>query len=788
MESVYRAIPPTKATIAPPDNQGQTSNPSINADLIPYDKRKAVIQSFKSKEIAFHKQLKELFSAMEPSKETVITHGPSEYGKDLVVISRDSISSTARAVIVKCEGVTGKANGPIDTIKSQIDMTFRHPYNPTGKEPVPTVEALVVICGSISNNAKERIQKEFEGKALKFIELGELVKLFTEYYPQVFFGGYAYSYLTDQIALLENTHAFAEKEVPLSRCFVEPTMLESSLSSGKAGKPRKRRAARFKDFKASLSTSKRTVVRGDAGCGKSALMRKLAIDLLSSKCDEVSRGETIRQVPTYVEAKALVGPDGVNGIECDIRSITGMPDDFKIGPLIVDGLDEVRSEFQDVLLVQLCEYATAEGIALIVSTRFGGYFDEATSTWQSFDVEPMNVGQALALCERISADQSCIDTMREGIESIRGNFSLTPLSIFLLLDLVEEHQEIPASLTELFDQYTDTVLGKADKDKGIEVVFEYVMKKRLLASIAYKSFVTEGRDSIDIADFEAHAKRYFEDYEWPLDNWDILVSELRRSCLLVADEPSGQLFFKHRTFLEFFSAYHLHINPDEDGAVIPRVIDLYYNPQWTDIAFYFFGLKKSITAKTLDAVFDRADSSPFALIRKILVGRLLQAAWHSKVPVKRAGVERASSYALAIRKSFLAFAAKEGLEAASVIADMLLISLSAESFGSVFLVSQIQQAINDSDLENDEALLSALCLFAGTAKLMEPSERAAHVETFSQALSSTSDKELEFRGLIYLAYVGEEDDSVKKIVRRRLKSFSRKYPQLTAGMMPKSAD
>ena len=83
----------------------------------------------------------------------------------------------------------------------------------------------------------------------------------------------------------------------------------------------------------------------------------------------------------------------------------------------------------------------------------------------------MNTGQALALCERVISDQALSQSLKTGISQMRNNFELTPLAIFLLIDIIEEHQEVPASLTELYERYTDTVLGKHDKEKGIEVLF-----------------------------------------------------------------------------------------------------------------------------------------------------------------------------------------------------------------------------------------------------------------------------------------------------------------------------
>lgn len=755
----------------------------IDAKSITYSARKESLLAYKSRETEFHKQLSALFSAMEPDKEVIVTHGPNEFGKDLVIISRDNISSNARAVVVKCGDVTGKANGPIDEIQSQIKMAFDNPYSATGVDDIPTIEAIVVICGSISKNAQERIRKEFSDRIIRFVDIGTLVDLFTDYYPRVFFGGYAYDYLKQQITTMEHSHAFSNKGISLSKCFVEPTIFTSALSRKRSHQPKRKKQVKYDDLKSLLEKPGCIVIRGEAGSGKSALLRKIVIDSLLALCEETSNGKTVSSIPVYIEARSLQQFGFNANIEDAIRACLDLPSEFEIGALVVDGLDEIEITQQELLIEQAHVFSKERNIALFASTRYGDYFDKETSQWDAYDIEPMHIKQALQLCESISDSQSTVNAIRNGIEKIKGNFSLTPLSVFLLLDIVEEHQEVPASLTELFDQYTDIVLGKNDKEKGIRVVFEYVMKKRLLAFIAHECFIAKDTDSIAIEHFESYAKQYFHDYDWPMDNWNDLVTEIKRSCLLVIDETTHEVRFKHKTFLEFFSAFHLYINPD-DLDVMSVAIDYYFNQQWTDVAFYYFGLKKTLTKSALDSIFGREDNSPFALSKKMLVGRLLQAAWHSKTEIKRTGLEKASSYAPEIRSSFLEFANKELPDAPKIIADMVLISFAGESFGSVFLCPQICQLLKDCSPANEDDFLAALCLFVGSSKLMTPQNRENFAKRLMSELEGCSNKELELRGMIYLACAGEKDDAIQKLIKRRIKTFGKKHQELMKGILP----
>ena len=68
------------------------------AKALPFDKRKEIIMSFKETEL--HDYLKKLFELMEPDYIVEITHGINEYGKDLVIVKKDSFGSENKITII----------------------------------------------------------------------------------------------------------------------------------------------------------------------------------------------------------------------------------------------------------------------------------------------------------------------------------------------------------------------------------------------------------------------------------------------------------------------------------------------------------------------------------------------------------------------------------------------------------------------------------------------------------------------------------------------------------------
>ena len=743
--------------------------------------RSRIISSFKETDL--HQQLRKLFSAIHPDREVLITHGSDEYGKDLVMIDRDPVSASATAMVVKRGNVTANANGPISEIKDQVSMALAHPYTPDGIEQIPILKVLVVTSGRISDNAKTRIQKELQVSNVDFVPISRLVSLFTEYYPRVFFGGERYDFYSERIQSLETSHMFAERGIDLSDCFIEPRLSEVSPLVGERKGTRTRRRVSFSSLVDRIKHPVQLMLIGDAGCGKSAILKKISIDSMTLTRDGSVKDDIEEAIAVYCPATTLEEQNAPELIEGVVRRECSVPGDVAIAQLLVDGLDEVPPDKRVSIANALAEYSSATRTAVVVSSRHREPFDGDLDAWHAIEVEPLSVESAIALSERVFSDPHVKNALKEGVGDVARSIDITPLAVFLLASVIEQRQEIPASLTELYDQYTDLVLGKEDRDKGIESLFEYEVKKRFLAELAYQHFEEGGNTSITDAVFERFGLDYIADHGLP-PNWGTLLDELKRSCLLDYNSDSGEFVFRHRSFLEFFLAYYLHTALDAD--TVPKAVDLYFNQLWSDAAFYFFGLKKQLSREAIDAVFAHADDSPWGLVCKMRAGRLVQAGWLSGKEVKKAGIELAGSYAQRIRDSYLSFAESGGGKDPRIVADILVMTLAADSFQSVFLLPQAEDILEEP-IPNDEAgLLARLCLLSAISPMLDQDLRKLLVDEYGDKVNIMPNKEFVGRGMFYLLVAAEADEAIKKSVNRKLRAFARKHTDVFRGLLPSS--
>ena len=108
--------------------------------------RRQIISEYNETEL--YKPLRELLQAMRPNYTVEITHGPNEFGKDLVMVRIDDLTKDVIAIVVKCGKITGNTRGKVDEIRSQVEQALLHPVEMKSVyEELPVSKVLVMVAG-----------------------------------------------------------------------------------------------------------------------------------------------------------------------------------------------------------------------------------------------------------------------------------------------------------------------------------------------------------------------------------------------------------------------------------------------------------------------------------------------------------------------------------------------------------------------------------------------------------------------------------------------------------------
>jgi len=753
------------------------------------EKRKEILISFTEKDL--HKHLKSLLNKMDPSAIVEITHGPEEYGKDIVMVREDKFGKTTIGIVVKVGDIRGKTSGEVDKIKSQVEQAFAHSARLKAfVEDLPVSEVWIMMAGELSRNAHKRLKRELKSRNIRIFDINWLISNFTDYYPQVFFEGKLMDFIQEKIQELETKHMFSQRGKNLSECFVEPLVatieIPVKFDEDSLALIIPKQKMPFLRLKSVLSSHRKIILAGDPGTGKSVALAKLSIDMLRKASTLVIRGESKQQIemPILVPVSKFETFD-----DCETLIKKYIPseirDRFKISVLMVDGLDEVRPEHREEVLKRAEKFATQLNCSLIVTTRKVDIIKTSLPGFEKYEFLSFEFGRALKLFEKLVSDRQILNALKDGLEKIKFQISITPLSLMLLIELAENYKEIPASIAELYDRFSDIVLGRFDKEKGIEILFEYLIKKRFLSELAFKEFLEKKRLEIPREEFEVFLTGYAERYGWDKENLRQFISEIERAGIL---DFKKKVAFRHRSFLDYFTAFYIYDKREEIENLDEFIMQIYFEDIWADTAFFYIGLKRDISNSMLEKMFVFEKEGLSAYVDKFLIGRLLQAAWHSPTKTKSYGIERAVAFASLIREKFLKIGEKSGVKIPRIFADFLIMVLSDLSFGSGFLLKEVKNLFNAlSNQPSQDNLYKMLSLLWAIQRFLTLGELREAINNFSEALSKISKISIEekTKALLFLKIIARNDKTIVKMIKRKIDKLRTKYPDTFRELLPR---
>ena len=171
--------------------------------MLSISQKNELLKSFT--EIEMHKELRILFEKMYPKKEVYVTHGPNEFGKDLMILENDILETIVTSVVVKMDKLSGSTTDKaVQEIRTQVSQSLHHPtYIKEIGKSYKAIKVILIIFGEISNNAEANLKIELGDSFnnTKILNLNDIRQLFENYYPGIFLGA------SGTIALIERiTH------------------------------------------------------------------------------------------------------------------------------------------------------------------------------------------------------------------------------------------------------------------------------------------------------------------------------------------------------------------------------------------------------------------------------------------------------------------------------------------------------------------------------------------------------------------------------------------------------
>ncbi|WP_407562922.1 NACHT domain-containing protein [Streptomyces sp. 184] len=381
-----------------------------------------------------------------------------------------------------------------------------------------------------------------------------------------------------------------------------------------AGGPGHRTEVQVERAEHALAGLRRVLVRGLAGCGKTALLQWLAVSTaggtLPGQLDQLSGG-----VPFWLPLRTLVrrgelpAPEEyLAAVRCPLAAAqpSGWADGLLAAGravLLIDGLDEVPQAKREGARQWLYDLLAAYPRATYVVTTRPSAVPEgwlADSDFTDLAIRPMGNRDVAVFVDRwhravaatagSDAERADIEGLRESLkDTVRAQRDLallvtTPLLCALVCALHRDRRgHLPHGRMELYQAALSMLLHRRDDERDItapeEVVLSEQQSIQLLQRLAYW-LIRNGQTELDRAlatDLIADALPTMPAVADQADAEQVLAHLLAR-CGLLRTPAADTVDFVHRTFQDYLGA-----KAAIEARDIPLLVRHAHDDQWEDV-------------------------------------------------------------------------------------------------------------------------------------------------------------------------------------------------------------
>ena len=323
--------------------------------------------------------------------------------------------------------------------------------------------------------------------------------------------------------------------------------------------------------------SKRIVILGTGGCGKSVLMKHLFLGCISTK----------EQVPVFIELRELNSSHTnlismvSEALNSDSYSFDQKYIDKAIRrghfAFILDGYDEVRNDLRRKLISEIKSLSEkGKQCSIIISSRPDDVFS-GIDEFDIYHVQKLSLDAACKLVDKLPFDQeikkSFINELSGGMYEKHKSFLSNPLLLSIMLLTYGQNAEIPTKLSIFYNQAYEALFQRHDAIKrgykrkrctDLDIQdFAKVFSIFCLQTYDKRLFVLSRMESLNyIEKSKSHLSKLFS-------NEAYLDDALKATCLLVED--GLEIVFSHRSFQEYFVAFFIkNASPEVQNRLISK--------------------------------------------------------------------------------------------------------------------------------------------------------------------------------------------------------------------------
>ena len=456
---------------------------------------------------------------------------------------------------------------------------------------------------TITNGFQNAISNELKTIRMTYIGRDDIIGLVNDIFPEY--------WRHDDLQLIQYEKAYTDfvandsdlkklkfpndKYAKLLDIFIEPNLVRY-YQDIKTNNPvsRKYSIAELIDHSESL------IIEGEAGAGKSTLLKKIGVKLVEENTPQSAK----KHLPIFITAMEIFDAD--NNVSNAIRNKMAQYN-FTEAPLseisqqydvhlLIDSIDELE-EKQEAILVELKDLEKKYGIKYYVTTRNGdGLISKVPGKVSTFSIRKFNLTQIKLFLDKffsgdVGKSSTLLDALRDN--QMLDRLPITPLTLSLISILFEETDfEIPATISDIYDNFNTLIIGKAVVSSKIEFV-DISFKERVLSIYALQLMETPSHIPLTKDEFINYFKEYFEGKSLPIKKGSLeeVLEYLLHNTGILFLKDGNKVQFTHDSYMEYYAALEIfkHRRDYED-----KLVENFYDPNWQNAAVFYAGESKDM--------------------------------------------------------------------------------------------------------------------------------------------------------------------------------------------------
>lgn len=433
---------------------------------------------------------------------------------------------------------------------------------------------------------------------------------------------------------------FNEKYNKLLDIFIEPRIYHL-YEDKKSNTPVRKRIV-IEDL---IIDEKNQIISGEAGTGKTTLLKKIGEKLVAKNTDGVKK-----YIPVFISATEIYENEYKLSqlLEDKLKVHFGtINEEFYYGyfvVILIDSIDELDKEKQKMIIDELITISGKVRIRYIIGTR---HFDKIATLFKHigfnhYDIEKFNNDQIkkfiarFFLNEESKADE-LVDSLREN--RIIERLPITPLTLSLISILYEENNlEVPATIADIYDNFNSLIIGRATVTSRIQFI-DISFKERILSLYALLQLEAKDHAPLSKEHFFEYFNEYYSQKTLPIKQGsleEVLNYLIDHTGILVIKDGKW-VTFSHDSYMEYYAALEIFKHQRDKES---RLVDNFLEHNWQNAAIFYAGKSKDLPG-FLSKVIDKLNCSvnlQDCFMGVLGVGYLLQALYQTDNMLRKEAV------------------------------------------------------------------------------------------------------------------------------------------------------